>query len=166
MARRRRGERVLGPYKHQRGAKQWRVVTVSETGRRTPDYFESKKEAEAYAKILRGKLRVEACPAAHRSQSESRNGPGVTQNGVCSDLPRWRSNDANAALQRHRRPCARVQPVMRPDVVATRLCLLRQGSRGSGAALWRAIPRTSTRGCGHPGRHAHGCSHRGSGTPP
>ena len=61
MARRRRGERVLGPWEHKRGGRLvgWRVVHVDEEGKRTPDYFKTKKKAEAYAAILRAKLSKE-----------------------------------------------------------------------------------------------------------
>lgn len=58
MARRRKGERVLGPYEHKRGGRHvgYRVISVDAEGRKTPDYFKEKAEAEAFAKELRMKL--------------------------------------------------------------------------------------------------------------
>ena len=58
MARRKGGERVLGPYKHRRAGRVvgWRVISVDAEGKRTPDYFTTRQEAEEFAKLLRVKL--------------------------------------------------------------------------------------------------------------
>ena len=58
MARRKGGERVLGPYEHKRGGRVvgYRVISLDAQGKRTPDYFATRKEAEEFARLLRVKL--------------------------------------------------------------------------------------------------------------
>jgi integrase len=53
MPGRKRGERVLGPYRHGAG---WRVVEVAADGSRTRSQFASKKKAEIYAESLSQQL--------------------------------------------------------------------------------------------------------------
>ena len=57
MARRHKGERVLGPYVYRRRGKQcWRVLLVGSTGARQADYFETEREADGFARAARQRI--------------------------------------------------------------------------------------------------------------
>lgn len=55
MARRRRGERILGPYEERRG---WRVVEIAGNGDRTSCYFETEADAASYVELVEAQLKV------------------------------------------------------------------------------------------------------------
>lgn len=56
MSRRRKGERVLGPYRNRRG---WNVILVAPDGSRDPRYFPTKKKAEQVKRALEEQLHTE-----------------------------------------------------------------------------------------------------------
>jgi integrase len=55
MPRRKRGERVLGPYEH---GLQWRVVEIAEDGTRTSKSFSKEAQAQKYIELLRAALAI------------------------------------------------------------------------------------------------------------